>query len=66
LQGYDWDTANLKSNLFEMEWPPRSGHRQMFPELDRAAWFRIEEARMKILTGQAVFLDRLLAASLKS
>jgi predicted NUDIX family NTP pyrophosphohydrolase len=58
----DWDAADLKSNMFEMEWPPRSGRRQMFPELDRAAWFEIEEARAKILKGQAVFLDRLLAA----
>ena len=59
---HDWDAADLKSNMFEMEWPPRSGRRQMFPELDRAAWFEIEEARAKILTGQAAFLDRLLAA----
>jgi len=44
--------------MFEMEWPPRSGRRQMFP----AVWFEIEEARAKILKGQAVFLDRLLAA----
>lgn len=59
---HDWDAANLKSNMFEVEWPPRSGRRQMFPELDRAGWFEIEEARAKILKGQAVFLDRLLAA----
>jgi predicted NUDIX family NTP pyrophosphohydrolase len=58
----DWDAADLKSNMFEIEWPPRSGRRQMFPELDRAAWFEIEHARAKILKGQAVFLDRLLAA----
>lgn len=58
----DWDAADLKSNMFEMEWPRQSGRRQMFPELDRAAWFEIEEARAKILKGQAVFLDRLLAA----
>lgn len=57
----DWDVANLKSNMFEMEWPPRSGRRQKLPELDRAAWFRLDEARGKILKGQAVFLDRLLA-----
>ena len=59
---HDWDAADLKSNMFEMEWPPRSGRRQMFPELDRAVWFEIEVARAKILKGQAVFLDRLLAA----
>lgn len=58
----DWDAADLKSNMFEIEWPPRSCRRQMFPELDRAAWFRVEKARAKILKGQAVFLDRLLAA----
>lgn len=45
---HDWDAADLKSNMFEMEWPPRSGRRQMFPELDRAAWFEIEDARAKI------------------
>ena len=56
----DWDAANLRSNMFEMEWPPRSGQRQLFPELDRAAWFDIADARAKILKGQVVFLDRLL------
>jgi predicted NUDIX family NTP pyrophosphohydrolase len=58
----DWDADSLRSNTFEMEWPPRSGRRQTFPELDRAAWFRIEEARTRILKGQVVFLDRLLDA----
>jgi predicted NUDIX family NTP pyrophosphohydrolase len=58
----DWDAANLRSNMFEMEWPPRSGQRQLFPELDRAAWFDIADARAKILKGQVVFLDRLLEA----
>ena len=58
----DWDPADLQSNTFEMEWPPRSGRRQSFPELDRASWFGIAEARLKILKGQAVFLDRLLEA----
>ncbi len=43
-----------------MKWPPRSRRQQSFPELDRAAWFGIAEARVKILKGQAVFLDRLL------
>jgi predicted NUDIX family NTP pyrophosphohydrolase len=43
-----------------MEWPPRSGQRQSFPEIDRASWFGIAEARLKILKGQAVFLDQLL------
>ena len=62
----DWDAANLKSNMFEMEWPPRSGRRQMFPELDRAAWFDLVEAHEKILKGQAIFLTRLLEALAKS
>ena len=57
----DWDAAKLRSNSFEMEWPPKSGQRQEFPELDRAVWFALEEARRKILKGQAVFLDRLEA-----
>ncbi len=56
----DWDTAKLQSNTFEMEWPPRSGRRQSFPEIDRAAWFTIADARGKILKGQALFIDRLL------
>jgi predicted NUDIX family NTP pyrophosphohydrolase len=44
-----------------MEWPPRSGRRATFPEIDRAGWFGVAEAGIKILPGQAVFLDRLLA-----
>ena len=55
----DWDPGELQSNTFEMEWPPRSGRRRSFPEIDRAAWFGIAEARVKILKGQAVFIDRL-------
>ena len=58
----DWDISKLRSNSFEMEWPPKSGQRQEFPELDRAAWFTLGEARRKILKGQAVFLGRLEAA----
>lgn len=58
----DWDPAGLRSNTFEMEWPPRSGQLQEFPEIDRAAWFGIAEARARILNGQAVFIDRLLEA----
>ena len=56
----DWDPVDLRSNTFEMEWPPRSGRRQSFPELDRASWFGVAEARLKILKGQAAFLDHLL------
>jgi predicted NUDIX family NTP pyrophosphohydrolase len=55
------DAATIRSNMFEMEWPPRSGRRQSFPEIDRAEWFSIPAARKKILPGQAIFLDRLLA-----
>jgi predicted NUDIX family NTP pyrophosphohydrolase len=55
----DLDPAAVKSNTFSMEWPPRSGRRQEFPEIDRAAWFTLEEARKKILKGQAPFLDDL-------
>jgi predicted NUDIX family NTP pyrophosphohydrolase len=61
LEG-DWDTSQLRSNTFEMEWPPRSGKWQTFPEIDRAAWFNLADARQKILKGQAVFIDRLLDA----
>jgi predicted NUDIX family NTP pyrophosphohydrolase len=57
----DFDAATVKSNLFSMEWPPRSGLMGEFPEVDRAGWFSIEEARHKILKGQQPFLDRLLA-----
>lgn len=56
----DCDPAALRSNLFSMEWPPKSGRRQEFPEVDRAAWFGIDEARERIIGGQAPFLDRLL------
>lgn len=56
----DFDTSKLKSNTFTMEWPPKSGRQQEFPEVDRAAWFALESARRKILNGQAPFLDNLL------
>jgi predicted NUDIX family NTP pyrophosphohydrolase len=53
----DLDPATVKSSTFSMEWPPRSGRRQEFPEVDRAAWFSLEEARRRILESQAPFLD---------
>ena len=56
----EFDTTTVKSNLFSMEWPPRSGRRAEFPEVDRAGWFSIEDARRQILKGQEPFLDRLL------
>jgi predicted NUDIX family NTP pyrophosphohydrolase len=57
----DFDPAQLRSNLFEMEWPPRSGRMATFPEVDRAAWFSIEEAQRKIIAGQAPILGSLHA-----
>ncbi|HEY6655655.1 MAG TPA: NUDIX domain-containing protein [Methyloceanibacter sp.] len=56
----DFDPSMLRSNLFEMEWPPKSGSIRSFPEVDRAAWFTFAEAREKILPGQRPFIDRLL------
>ncbi len=56
----DLDAAACRSNTFEIEWPPRSGRMQEFPEIDRAAWFGVDEARSKLLRGQVPFLDRLL------
>lgn len=56
----DCDSRSLRSNTFEMEWPPRSGRKMEFPEVDRGSWYSIEEARKHLLPGQLVFLDRLL------
>ena len=58
----DLDVSGLRSNTFEIEWPPNSGQRQTFPEVDRAEWFTLDEAREKINPAQAAFLDRLVAA----
>ncbi|WP_407192763.1 NUDIX domain-containing protein [Bradyrhizobium sp. STM 3566] len=55
----DIDVRGIRSNTFEMEWPPRSGKRQAFPEVDRAQWFTLEGAREKINAGQRPLLDRL-------
>ncbi len=57
----DFDPASVKNNLFSLEWPPRSGRFAEFPEVDRAAWLSIVEARKTIIQCQAQFLDRLLA-----
>jgi predicted NUDIX family NTP pyrophosphohydrolase len=57
----DFDPATLASNSFEIEWPPRSGRRQSFPEVDRAAWFTPEAARDKINAAQRPLIDRLEA-----
>jgi len=55
----DLEPSGVKSNTFSMEWPPKSGRYQEFPEIDRAAWYGIEEASHKILKGQAGFLVQL-------
>ncbi len=56
----DFDPAKLVSNTFEMEWPPKSGKLQSFPEIDRAQWFTADEARVRINAAQAVLIDRLV------
>jgi predicted NUDIX family NTP pyrophosphohydrolase len=55
----DVDVTEIVSNTFQMEWPPRSGRRQEFPEIDRAEWFPLPVARLKIVQGQLPLLDRL-------
>ena len=55
------DAAAIRSNEFEMEWPPKSGKRRRFPEIDRAEWFALEEARRKINKAQIALLDALVA-----
>jgi predicted NUDIX family NTP pyrophosphohydrolase len=60
LEG-DLDPHGLRSNTFELEWPPRSGVRRAFPEVDKAEWFSIPQAQQKILSAQRPFLDRLEA-----
>jgi predicted NUDIX family NTP pyrophosphohydrolase len=57
----DLDAAACVSNTFELEWPPRSGRMQEFPEIDRAAWVGLDVAREKLVKGQLPFLDRLAA-----
>ncbi|MGJ4902336.1 NUDIX domain-containing protein [Bradyrhizobium sp. HKCCYLS2058] len=57
----DLDAGGITSNAFELEWPPRSGRLQRFPEVDRAAWFDLAEARVRINPAQATLLDRLVA-----
>ena len=55
----DCEAESIKSNTFSLEWPPRSGKRKEFPEVDRAGWFTPEVAREKILKGQLNFLEEL-------
>ncbi len=59
IQG-DCDAEAIRSNLFALEWPPRSGKMQQFPEVDRAAWFTVDTARLKLNPAQCAFLDRLV------
>jgi predicted NUDIX family NTP pyrophosphohydrolase len=58
LEG-DFDVPSLRSNTFDIEWPPRSGRLQAFPEVDKVEWMTLPVARQKILPSQAVLLDRL-------
>ena len=55
----EFDPGELKSNSFEMEWPPKSGNIQSFPEVDRASWFTLDEAKNKINIGQIPLLEEL-------
>jgi predicted NUDIX family NTP pyrophosphohydrolase len=55
----DFDAASAVSETFEMEWPPRSGRMQSFPEIDRAQWFDLGAAEPKLVKGQRAFLQRL-------
>jgi predicted NUDIX family NTP pyrophosphohydrolase len=61
VQG-DVDVSVIQSNTFEIEWPPKSGRRQSFPEVDRAEWLVPDVARRKILAGQRPFIERLLVS----
>ncbi len=58
----DFDATHVESNTFSLEWPPKSGEFQEFPEVDRAAWFPLDIARSKLVKGMLPFLDRLAAA----
>ncbi|MEF0944188.1 NUDIX domain-containing protein [Rhizobium sp. BR 362] len=65
LEG-EFDVSTLRSNLFEIEWPPRSGHFRSFPEVDRAEWFTLSDARRKIIDSQLPFLANLEALGVNS
>nr|ART40972.1 L173 [uncultured bacterium] len=62
----DCDPSRIQSNLFSMEWPPKSGRMQEFPEVDRAQWFTIPEARKRILASQVGFIDQLVVTLAQS
>ena len=57
----DCDPSRIQSNSFSMEWPPKSGKKQEFPEVDRAGWFTVAEARKRILAAQVAFIDQLVS-----
>ena len=57
----DIDPASIRSNNFEMEWPPKSGNKKAFPEIDQAAWFNMDEAKKKVISAQAPLIDELKA-----
>ena len=57
----DFDKSYISSNMFEIEWPPKSGKTASFPETDKAEWFSLQEARKKIHPAQLIFLERLEA-----
>jgi predicted NUDIX family NTP pyrophosphohydrolase len=57
----EYDPAALRSNEFSLEWPPGSGQERQFPEVDRAAWFSLAEAKRRIVPGQRAFIDFLAA-----
>ncbi|WP_231490418.1 NUDIX domain-containing protein [Pedobacter sp. Leaf170] len=56
----DFDSSNIISNTFEMEWPPRSGKKQQIPEIDKGEWFSYAEAKLKINERQIPFLDEVM------
>ena len=55
----DIDPEQIKSNHFEIEWPPKSGKKKSFPEIDKAAWYKLDEAKQKIIEGQSPFIAEL-------
>jgi len=60
----DIDAGNIKSNLFEIEWPPKSGKMHSFPEVDRAGWFTVDEAKVKINAAQVGLVEELVKSPL--
>jgi predicted NUDIX family NTP pyrophosphohydrolase len=59
VQG-DLDSSRIRSNLFEIEWPPKSGKKKQFPEIDKGDWFSVQEAKEKILPAQVALIEELL------